>query len=300
MNHLIDEIEYKCLPGQFFPPNEIYKTFTQLAQLKYKNTDLLPKVSDKILSMINGTDTKPEKDFDVFEKILKDKKGRSPQYDVYRGFDDSNEFYSHIETLLNWKSEQEIMQEAVSAADEIKGPHKKEFKEILSLMQHILHSAKQMQDVQTEMAGAIEAVRSQYLQMSDAFDDHKFLQDNKYIKYDLLQLQEKLVEAGLMDPYESIGRVELENIPLSERMGRATEIFYDITKDYFPEMAPKMNHLFDFNDYKSKRQDLTLKQIETQNDFNLKYIGLVLGKISESRNSVRRDVVDNDIGEYCP
>jgi hypothetical protein len=299
MNQLIDEIHYKCLPGQFFPPNSIYKTFSQLALLKYKNTELIPAVRGKILAMLNGTDTKPDKNFDVFEKILKDKAGREPGHDVYRGFDNSKEFYSHFETLLSWQSEEEIMQKAISEAENIEGGDKKDVTEILEIMQHILKAGTDLQSYQREMAESIESVRSQYTQISESFDQHKFLQDNKYIKHDLIQLQEKMVEGGLLDPYESIGAVELENIPMSERMGRATEIFYDLTKDYFPEMAPKINHLFEFDDQNASRKDSSLSKIERQNDFSLKYIGLVLGKIAETRHTVRRDVVDNDFCK-CP
>ena len=298
MTHLVDEIQYLCSPGQFFPPYNIYKTLEHLSTLKYKNTELVPKIREKMLAMINGNDIETELDRNALKKVFRDKFGRDAKHYVYRGFEDSNEFYSHIETLLNWQSEDEQFIKAIEEASTIQDQAQKEdVYEILNLMKHILQAGKDIQNLQEEMAHSIEAVRSQYLEMSDAFDKNEFLQKNKYIKYDLLQLQEKLVEAGLLDPYESIGSIKLENMPLSKRMARATEVFYDLTKDYYPELAPKISHLFEFDDVKSKRQPLTLREIEKQNDFTLKYIGLVLGKLAEMRNTVRRDVVDNDFSK---
>jgi hypothetical protein len=43
--------------------------------------------------------------------------------------------------------------------------------------------------------------------MSEATDKHTFLQDNQYIKYDLLELQELLVKGGYMEPEEAASSV---------------------------------------------------------------------------------------------
>lgn len=296
MNHLVDEIQYSCLPGQFFPPYKMYKTISHLADLKYKNTELFANLKDKIISLQSGTDNDQSlsNNNDIYHQILGDKAGRKSSYDIYRGFENSKEFYTHLETLLNWNSEDEAIQAAQQEALTLPEKDQKEVTEILDLMKHILQAGKDIQQYQKEMAESIESVRSQYTQMSEAFDQHKFLQSNKYIKLDLLKLQDQMVKAGLMDPYETIGTVPIEGLSLTERMGRATEIFYDLTKDYYPELAPKLTGLFDIEDTKNKRKSLTLKEIEKNNELSLKYIGLILGKTAELRNSVRRDVVDND------
>lgn len=45
-------------------------------------------------------------------------------------------------------------------------------------------------------------MRQQYFKMDEATDKHNFLLENPYIKYDILELQEMLVDAGYMDPSE--------------------------------------------------------------------------------------------------
>ena len=298
MTHLVDEVQYLCSPGQFFPPYNIYKTLEHLAALKYKNTELVPKIREKMLAMINNNDVISEEDSNPLTKVYRNKSGHDSKYYIFRGFEDSNEFYSHIETLLNWQAQDEAIIKAQEEVEQLKDEtERQDAIEILDIMKNILQTGEDIKDLQEEMAQSIEAVRSQYLEMSDAYDKNDFLRENKYIRYDLLQLQNKLVEAGLMDPYESIGSVMIEEMPLSKRMARATEVFYDLTRDYYPELAPKISHLFEFNDIKSKRQPLTLREIEKQNYFTLKYIGLVLGKLAEMRDSVRRDVVDNDFSK---
>lgn len=39
--------------------------------------------------------------------------------------------------------------------------------------------------------------------MQEAMDKHSFLQENEYIRYDVLELQEMLVKGGYLDPDEA-------------------------------------------------------------------------------------------------
>lgn len=39
--------------------------------------------------------------------------------------------------------------------------------------------------------------------MQEALDKHAFLQENEYIRYDVLELQEMLVKGGYLDPDEA-------------------------------------------------------------------------------------------------
>ena len=86
-------------------------------------------------------------------------------------------------------------------------------------------------EVQREVAISIEAVRKQYQQMKDAFDQHEFLQHNPYIKKDLLALEDLLIKANLLEPREI-----LEGVGLGDKMQTATDIFYNIVQDYHPEL----------------------------------------------------------------
>lgn len=72
--------------------------------------------------------------------------------------------------------------------------------------------------------------------MSEATDKHTFLQENQYIKYDLLELQELLVKGGYLDPEEATAVMALSKEPFDQRMSRAADVFYDYVINYAPEL----------------------------------------------------------------
>jgi len=55
--------------------------------------------------------------------------------------------------------------------------------------------------------------------MHETLDKHAFLQENEYIRYDLLELQEMLVKGGYLDPEEA--SKHLANEPFENKMERA-------------------------------------------------------------------------------
>ena len=81
--------------------------------------------------------------------------------------------------------------------------------------------------------------------MQAAHDEHEFLRDNKYISLDLLELQEMLIRAGLLQPDEKVIR-QAEDAPLDEAtfeanvgalgMDAAVEVFYDLVLNYHPDV----------------------------------------------------------------
>jgi hypothetical protein len=292
---LIEEVEYDLRPGNFFPPHQIASTLSSLAQLRYKNTHLVPKVREKMLAILQNKDQKAEEEFDINKVIYGDKRGRTNRYHVYKGFQNSKEFYTHVETLLDWKSDEQDFIKAEKETQGVQGDEGKEYQEILVLMKDIVAASKEMKSIQAELAEAIESVRSQYSLMSKNYDQQDFLQKNKYIKYDLLELQEKLVEGGMITPDEATGREAYEKMSFSDKMNRAKEVFYELTNDYYPEMAP-LTHHFDAINEPLKRENISITEKEDNNQLNLKYIGLILGKLSEMRNSIMRDNVP--INEY--
>jgi len=59
----------------------------------------------------------------------------------------------------------------------------------------------------------------------EAHDKNKFMDENKFIRLELLELQDQLVSAGYLNPDEAEKTVS--NIPYEVRMERASQIFYD-------------------------------------------------------------------------
>ena len=45
-----------------------------------------------------------------------------------------------------------------------------------------------VKELQKDHQASIDNLRQQYFMMSEAHDKHQFLQENNYIKYDLLEL----------------------------------------------------------------------------------------------------------------
>jgi hypothetical protein len=296
LNDAIDDLEYELLPGNFFPPHNIATAISSLSQIRYKNTKLIPKIRNKMLAMLSGTDERPADAFQEEDGIFGERSGKTEKWHVYSGFKDNKEFYKHVETLLAWKTEEKFIKDAEMEAQSIKDDTKSEYLEVVEIMKNIINASKEAKNIQKEMFEAINEVRNQYTTMSEAFDEIDFLKDHPYIKYDLLELQEKLVNAGIMHPDEATGKTQLSKMSLSDKMNRAQEVFYELTQDYFPDAAPMMEHLFGDLHNPEARENISLIQKETQNELNLKYIGLILGKLAEMRESIRRDNVP--INEY--
>lgn len=68
----------------------------------------------------------------------------------------------------------------------------------------MVQAAKEVKDLQQEQQASIEALRRQFYALQAAANKHEFLQQNKYITYDLLELQELLVKGGYLSPTEAL------------------------------------------------------------------------------------------------
>jgi len=68
----------------------------------------------------------------------------------------------------------------------------------------------------------------------EAKDKHTFMQENKFIYYDMLELQELLVKGGYLNPEEA--EQMLATQPYDARMDRASEIFYEYVQNYATEL----------------------------------------------------------------
>jgi hypothetical protein len=79
--------------------------------------------------------------------------------------------------------------------------------------------------MQVNLEASIDSLRQQYFKLQEAKDKHKFLEENKFIYYDLLELQELLVRAGYIRPEEA--EKFSSSQPFKARMERASRIFYE-------------------------------------------------------------------------
>jgi hypothetical protein len=68
-------------------------------------------------------------------------------------------------------------------------------------------------------------MRQQYFKIQEAADKNEWLEENKFIRLELLELQEMLVKAGYLEP-EEVAKYSSE-LPYEDRMERAARIFYN-------------------------------------------------------------------------
>ena len=95
-----------------------------------------------------------------------------------------------------------------------------EVSELQDAMKEVIDAAVEVKELQKDLQATIENVRTQYFKMLEASDKHAFLQENEYIKYDLLELQEMLVKGGYMGPDEALQH--LANESFESKMDRAS------------------------------------------------------------------------------
>ncbi len=86
-------------------------------------------------------------------------------------------------------------------------------------MKSTIEAAVQVKELQKDFSSTIETLRTQYFLMQEALDKHAFLQENEYIRYDVLELQEMLVKGGYLDPDEANKALSKE--PFDRKMERA-------------------------------------------------------------------------------
>jgi hypothetical protein len=68
----------------------------------------------------------------------------------------------------------------------------------------LINASKEVHNLQVEQQAAIDALRTQYFKLLAAQNKHEFLAENKYLMYDMLELQELLVKGGYLDPKEAL------------------------------------------------------------------------------------------------
>jgi len=170
-----------------------------------------------------------------------------------------------------------------------------EAEELQKAMNDIINAAVQVKEFQQEYQASIDNLRNQYFQMSEATDKHAFLQENEYIKYDLLELQELLVKGGYVEPDEALS--VMTNEPFDQRMQRASDIFYDYVVNYAPELiSPQYNSFFEAASKslpKKGELDPTIIK-ENQNVISLSTLSQTLVGVSQQALSFRRDVQYKD------
>jgi hypothetical protein len=198
-----------------------------LGDFGYKDVDIIQRSFEKLNQMLDERNQGrihirgPE----YLEEVYGSYKNLMPKHYVYDGFQDNAEFKQHLTTLLEWKDDrQQINQEDLTP----------EVQELKYDMEKLLKAAGRLKKVQVEMQASIDNLRQQFFKLQEIKDQHAFMQENKYIRLEMLELEELLVEAGYIDPDEADAATSTASF--KDRMDRATKIFYDYASQYSPEL----------------------------------------------------------------
>lgn len=116
-------------------------------------------------------------------------------------------------------------------------------KEVEEALKKLVEAAKEIRELQVDQQAAIESLRSQYFKLQAAQNKHEFLAENKYLTFDMLELQEMLVKGGYLDPHEALVG---QHDSIERRMERASSVFYELAINFNPELlSPQYNTFYD-------------------------------------------------------
>ena len=160
-------------------------------------------------------------------------------------------------------------------------------------MSQVFHAAEQVKDVQVNMQASIDALRDQYFKLMNTGNKHDFLSENKYIWYNLLELQELLVKGGYLDPEE------LTDIqPYDVRMDRAAQIFYDYAQNYAPELMSQQYDAFHQASKSAKEAGSIARETvglnESHDQISLSSLSQCLIGLQKQALSYRKDAKQRD------
>ena len=148
----------------------------------------------------------------------------------------------------------------------------------------------------------------QFFKLQNANSKHDFLQENQYIKYDLLELQELMVKAGYIQPDEvRLGHVDKTIFDDESRvtelgMQRATDVFYDHVLNLRQDLlSPQYEQFYDASissSHETTEQAKAPKRVSTEvenhNKISLYTLSSTLVGVQQQVLSYRRDAVDMD------
>lgn len=128
--------------------------------------------------------------------------------------------------------------------------------------------------------------------MKQAHDRNDFLQQNDYIKLEMLELQELLIKAGYLTPEE---RVINQDEQLGELgMEAASQVFFDLVLNSHPEAYSPQYDAFYEASIKGERKALSADNGDEYSQMRLHTLSSTLVGIQKQAMSFRRDAVDKD------
>lgn len=203
---IIHDLKIGISGKDYIPPLYLAQILDALVNIKYKDAELVNSINEFIIRQ-SKTPNEP-----LANQVYKDH--------VYSGFQNNEEFKAHIMTLVEWKARPQVSKDEILA-------HIEKFTEYI-------HDFK---FGQKNLASAIANINHQYYMLVTAQRENPELTKSDAVTLGLNNLQELLVEAGILNPYDLEDVDNFED--LDKLMGRAERTFNNIVGKYFPEINNK-------------------------------------------------------------
>lgn len=160
-------------PTRPFTPYNLARVARELGIMGYKNTEIIPIWLDRVNGLYRRTvGIDPFVDYEEAKIPLEDSmyggaEGVVAKHYIFQGFQSSDEFAEHLETLKMWEQEREEVE-----------PVGNEVEEIEFAMKKLMEAAANVKDMQKEQEAAMRNLRLQYFKLLEANDKNEFLQEN--------------------------------------------------------------------------------------------------------------------------
>jgi hypothetical protein len=191
--NLVEDFKYfLTYENSFITYEQIANSLIGLRDCGYKNTQLIELVIKNIKKFLNIQPIKEEKSgylpygagrYDFFPKNL------HAEDIIY----DEN-FQRHLNKLITIESKNSKKKESLTEED------KELFKEELKIFKEIEEILKEIDNTKHVITDSAHNLVSQYIHLEQLFLENPELYNNQYIKYELLKLQDKLIESGTLTP----------------------------------------------------------------------------------------------------
>ena len=189
-----------------------------LGDIGYKNTDLIPIWFDKLERMVEEKEN-TEQNLTFEQAVFGGFKNFAPRHYIFKGFESNDEFALHLQTVANYEEEKDRF---MNTNNTLSPKYDEEARAVEEEIMALIDATKELKDIQTNQQAAIDSLRDQYFKLQIAYDEHKFLQDNDYVRLELLELQELLVKGGYINPDEVLNLVPENHMDLNKRMEAAS------------------------------------------------------------------------------
>ncbi len=252
------------------------------ANIGYKNSDLQSQFFTKVMDELEYPYRAVQKnDGGVAVNELNRKLNFEAPRKVVRDFVESPEFEDCLQALIEWKS---CNKDTDDVADK---------DSLEAYVKRLIASVKETGEYQKDLAEAVSNVRTHYFKMREGLKKHQdtLHETSKELRFSLLELEDALVKAGLIDPRETHTE-ETE----STRLQRAMRIFEDLCMILQPELvSPKHTAMIEAVAKRERsRSDRKWTNMEPSNEMGVEGIGRVLTGFVNVAYSPVKDIAGKD------